>query len=446
MTGHVFPKDSRCDRFAARAGRVCGTLVAFVALCVCDLAGAQSAQMTFRVTVGGNERAAMVEVVDRGGVPYVSLKDLVGKLGGGYRAFPGRVQVDLVRQTAWMRVNETRVDASLNRFSLLHPVLRQGDAAFIAVSDVGPFFSKAFRLTLRHGPIPPPMTRREPVVPKSRPAPASLEPRREPSSILGVEPSQRSQVQTRELPGPEPVPLPDEVTSETALPVPVVAQPPERLTSLTASGHRTIQTVVIDPGHGGNDSGCKGRAGLREKDLALAVALRLERHLQGVGGLVTQLTRRQDVDLSAVDRANFANSHSGDLLISIHGGASFSPDAQGFELFCPIQDPARLPATARRPWWGSPADYALQSRDLAQAIAGSLTETTSAPNRGVHPVQCTLLEGVSMPALLIEVGCLTNAAEEALLQTEAYQARIALGIATGLQRFIAASAIPEAVP
>ncbi len=376
----------------------------------------QGGQILFRVAVEEEERVAMAAVVEEGGVPYVSLIDLMGKLGGGCRILPGRVQVDFARHTAWMQVNETQVDASLRRFTMLHPILRRGDAALMAVSDVGPFFAKAFRVAVKHVPV--------------RSTPAS---------------TGTSRVQIRALPEPdsESIVLPRE--QDVRRPVP--AEPPhQQRTAVPVQAGRPIRVVIIDPGHGGNDSGCEGRLGLKEKDLALAVALRLRKQLEGAGGLAARLTRSEDVELTQRERAEFANGQSGDLLISIHAGASFAPGAHGFEIFyCPA--PGALNAVeGRSPWKQPPMDYARQSRALAEAVAAALLDATAAANRGIHEVQCRLLEDVFMPALLIEVGCLTNAAEEALLETEAYQIRIAQGIAAGLLRFAEAQENAGAAP
>lgn len=423
--------------FALTLGATCFLLSV---LGVGEPAGAQGSQVRFRVAIGETERTASIGLVTINGLQYVSLKDLVGQLGGGYRVFPERVQVDLARQSAWMRLDETQVDASLNRFSILHPVVKQGDAALMALSDVGPFFTKAFRLSIQQDSVPASRLSEEPVLPESTPAaPASLPP------LDAVPPPLPASSEPAPAPrNAEPVPLPEDRVGENLPPLPPAPETPQEqpATPLPAA-RRTLKTVIIDPGHGGNDSGCEGAQGLREKDLTLALALRLEPLLAEGGRLAVRLTRREDRDLSMQDRATVANSQSGDLLISLHGGASFAPEAQGFDVFCPAAD-----AVAQQPPGQDvrSGEYAAQSRAIAEAVAGSLAGTASAVNRGVHGVRCPLLDDAAMPAILIEVGFLTNGTEEGLLRTEDYQARIAQGIAAGIEGYLANPQQVEVTP
>ena len=376
---------------------------------------AQEARVTFRVTVNEEERVATVPVIERDGQPYVSLTALARAWGGGCRILPGRVQVDFARHTAWMQFNETQVDASRRRFAILHPVLRQGDAVLLAVSDVGPFFTKAFRALVKHGPArtaPPPQTR-----------PALT----------------REGVGVQELPDPGVLPaLPP--TPRPRLSNEMDVEPPPRApASASRAKDRPIRTVIIDPGHGGADAGCEGREGLKEKDVVLAVAKRLAKRLHGAAGLTVRLTRRDDVDLNHKARAEFAAERSGDLLISIHAAGSLTSAANGFGIFYSAGGSVAGTTSSQRPWKDPCTDYAARSRALAEQVAASLLDVTSAANRGVHEVPCALLKEVFMPGLLIEAGYLTNAAEEALLDTAAYQERIAQGIAEGVLRGITAA-------
>ena len=210
-----------------------------------------------------------------------------------------------------------------------------------------------------------------------------------------------------------------------------------------------IKVIILDPGHSGNDAGCRGPDGLSEKDLVLAVARRLGPLLQTTLGAKVLLTRAGDDDMTLEERASFANRNDGDLLVSIHAGASFSTTARGFELFCPAYGHASHEeggrGATRRPV-AAQSSYVDPSREIAEAVAAGLAAETSTPPRGVHEVGCRLLKDVAMPGLLIEVGFLTNPAEAALLGTEAYQDKIALGIAAGLRAYVAPQAAGRGGP
>mgnify|MGYP000116290961 CR=1 FL=1 len=119
------------SRRATRAA-VC----AFLAVCT-GLASAQETALRFVAYAGDDERVAQLPVIEHKGVACIALPELVEQLGGGCRLLSGRVQVDMARQTAWLRETQTEVDGSLNHFSLLHPVTRQGDTVLMAVSEPG---------------------------------------------------------------------------------------------------------------------------------------------------------------------------------------------------------------------------------------------------------------------------------------------------------------------
>lgn len=224
----------------------------------------------------------------------------------------------------------------------------------------------------------------------------------------------------------------------TELPSPVESLPPgpgsEENTEAPTDG-TAPKVIVIDPGHGGADSGETGVAGAKEKDIVLAVAHRLAEILSPTFTIV--LTRSDDTASAPEVRTNLANSSAADLFISLHAGASGAAMANGFELFIPTNTtitpsgrtiavaPSRLPADA--------------NRDLARCVAKALAEATSATDRGIHTAPCRVFRGLNVPGLLIEVGCLTNPTEESLLANGDYQGKIAQGIAAGIQAYLAAT-------
>jgi N-acetylmuramoyl-L-alanine amidase len=203
-------------------------------------------------------------------------------------------------------------------------------------------------------------------------------------------------------------------TGTTAQPAPPVSMP--------ASGGKII--VVLDPGHGGTDSGASGQGPVSEKAIALSIAKR-------VGELIAPScqaaqTRTKDEALSSVERVSKANvGLNGDLLVSIHTGASQSNTASGFQVFCPMGD----------------ADPNVQrSLAAARSISNGLSQATGIPSRGVRQAPCRIFTNLQKPGVLVEVGFITNPKEEALLANAEYQEKLAQGIANGLIAYLGGKA------
>ncbi len=211
-----------------------------------------------------------------------------------------------------------------------------------------------------------------------------------------------------------------------------------------------IRTVVVDPGHGGEDPGGTAAGRPREKEIALDVALRLAEELRGEG-LTVMLTRDVDVFVPLGERNAMAISHGADLFVSLHVNHAENLDAQGAETW--IAAPARdersaLVAARENLGAGSTselADYVSQllsdtkteeSRALAEAIQAELVGATGATDRGVKEAGFVVLLGLRVPSALVEMGFLTNAVEAELLSQDAYRQTLAEGIAAGIVRYV----------
>lgn len=344
----------------------------------------------------GVRRTAQVEVLNADGVAYVSLSRLVEQVGGNTSALPAQARVDFAGHTARMGVNRKDVESSLASFSTEHPVLRERDEVLMALGDLAGFFEKAFRARLTVSVTDVPSAPSVPLTP--------LDP--------------------FEIDRPQPL-EPDVATAEKP----------------------AVRTVVLDPGHGGSDTGAVGPTGLQEKEVTLAVAQQALRLFQDAASFRGAVTREgRDINWSDGARSSFAGARaSGDLFISIHTGAGYAPEARGIELFIPAPvrsgRPIRSGSSAADPLERrrSERDFSPESRRLAESVAAALSETTGARIRGIREVRCRVLDAVSMPAVLIEVGVLSNAAEEALLATEEYRDKIAAGIAKGIQNLVGES-------
>ncbi|MBI4179629.1 N-acetylmuramoyl-L-alanine amidase [bacterium] len=236
---------------------------------------------------------------------------------------------------------------------------------------------------------------------------------------------------------------------------PSMAPPPP------AAIHR-VQTVVMDPGHGGSDPGARGKAGAVEKDIALAIGIEAAQALRGMDpSLNIVLTRSTDEFVSLQDRARIANTRRGDLFVSIHANSvKRNSDAGGFEVYhldieganddaralaaienaVPHQNAATSrPNGALQQILGDvmQVQYLNGSIELSRHISDALTAALEGASkfRGSKGAFFYVLKDVMAPAVLVEVGFVTNEWEASFLQKPWYQRKIAGGIANGILNF-----------
>jgi N-acetylmuramoyl-L-alanine amidase len=218
--------------------------------------------------------------------------------------------------------------------------------------------------------------------------------------------------------------------------------------------------VVVDPGHGGADPGAIGPGGTREKDVALGIARELAALLAEHPRIRVVLTRDRDTLVALADRPRIANAAGGDLFISIHANAlGRRSNVSGFETYflavAKTEDEARVAQmenAAARFERGAPAGvldpvtfmlrdlvqnaYLIESLRWAETIQAELERALDAPNRGVKQAGFYVLVGANMPAVLVEVGYLTNPREEAVLRSSRHQRRVARALAAALESYL----------
>ena len=207
-----------------------------------------------------------------------------------------------------------------------------------------------------------------------------------------------------------------------------IAQPPP------PSGRFAL--VVIDPGHGGQDSGTI-KNGMVEKELALEVAHRVERQLQE-RGLVVAMTRADDTYVSLQERAIMANNQPESVFVSIHFDEAGRTAATGVETYYathPVSFPERVASWLPFLQRTSSDPPNLESQSLAASIQESLVGRTQATNRGTRPQQFYVIANVRHPAVLVEGGFLTNKDEVVKLINADYREQMAAGIADGILRY-----------
>lgn len=224
-----------------------------------------------------------------------------------------------------------------------------------------------------------------------------------------------------------------------------------------------IKTIVIDPGHGGLEPGAKGRFGTLEKNISLAISLKLKAIIERSLALQVILTREEDVDVSLENRAAKANNNKADLFISVHVNSSFRREARGSETFflsmeATDEEARRLAYMENNPaelekgisgenedeikmilWDMAQTAYLNQSSILAESIQNELNSLFLTRNRGIKQAPFKVLCGVACPAVLVEVAFLSDPDEERMLRSEDFQNRIAQAVYKGLENYIAQS-------
>ncbi len=228
----------------------------------------------------------------------------------------------------------------------------------------------------------------------------------------------------------------------------------EKTTVLTL---KSIKRIVIDAGHGGNDPGAIGKSGLREKDVVLDIARRLAGILKSSGAEVV-MTRSSDRFISLESRVDIANNYKADLFVSIHANANRVRSLSGFEIYYVANSVddyrralwaaqhARLnfdsscfagsSLTLKTILWDMIYTFSRgQSIELSRSICRTVGRNLDAKILGIKGGRYYVLKGTRMPAILVEVGFLSNAGEERLLKNNSYRQSIAEAIAEGVRNY-----------
>ncbi|WP_308634135.1 N-acetylmuramoyl-L-alanine amidase family protein [Paenibacillus silvisoli] len=174
------------------------------------------------------------------------------------------------------------------------------------------------------------------------------------------------------------------------------------------------KTIVLDAGHGGKDAGSIGQKGTFEKEVTLRTVLRIREELQNRTGADVVLTREGDEFVTLEQRAAMAEEYNADLFISIHYDAFESNEVAGMTTY--YYNQADLP--------------------LAELMHGALAGSVDAKDRGVKEGNYQVLRDNTKPALLLELGYISNAAEEDRMQSDAFQTTVSQTIVNGIIDFL----------
>lgn len=219
-----------------------------------------------------------------------------------------------------------------------------------------------------------------------------------------------------------------------------------------------LKVIVLDPGHGGIDSGAIGPSGLMEKDVTLSIAKDLERELSKTINSLVILTRTDDTYVSLKERTNVANRHAADLFLSIHVNAALREAANGVETFflslkasdndaeaTAERENSSVASGAEEEIGVDPLQSILMDLDhtathhksarLAELIHESASAVSNGENRGVKQALFMVLTGAAMPAALVEVGFISNPEEEKKLSREKTRKLMATALLKGVMGF-----------
>ncbi len=246
---------------------------------------------------------------------------------------------------------------------------------------------------------------------------------------------------------------PIESTPSLGLPLPTPPQPAQPRA-------KSFKTIVIDPGHGGKDSGARGQRGTEEKDITLKVALKLRDLLSKQPGVRVLMTRERDQFVELEDRAKFANGQEADLFVSIHVNSHPQRSVKGIEIyhFGEAKDQRALEVAAREN--GTPLnstgvgwEYLVADLLTAKKIEASLELAWTAKeamvanlnghyalvDHGVKTAPFYVLRFTSMPSILAEIAYISNSDEEDLLRTTRFTTRVAEALMEGVNTFLASA-------
>ncbi len=227
-----------------------------------------------------------------------------------------------------------------------------------------------------------------------------------------------------------------------------------------------IRKIVVDAGHGGKDPGTVGRTGLKEKDVNLDISRRLAKLLRDEGAEVV-LTRSSDVFIPLGKRTEIANNARADLFVSVHSNANRVRSLKGFEAYyistaagdlkralsssdqMPEVDRVcfseTVPSSVKTILWDMLyTSNRAESIDVAKHICRTVGRNLNSKVLGVKSANFQVLRGTEMPAVLVEIGFLSNPSEEQLLKSTHYRQQVAEALVEGVREYAASYPLQEA--
>ncbi len=305
------------------------------------------------------------------------------------------------------------------------------------------------------------VTQRTPVLPEPTPS-SDQDAESRPIPTPGApEPTPRVEAAPSPTPAPTPMATPTPRPLPPPPPPPIANGAPARNRDGTYSLARQLglgaRRICLDAGHGGHDPGAIGRGGTQEKDITLAVVLKLEKLIRSELGADVVMTRDTDVFIPLEERTAIANASGADLFLSVHINSARSSSGRGLETYyLSFAKSAAAEELAARENAISQATMkdlnnlvkAIatnskidESRDFAGIIQRNNVDGLSADfsgvlDRGVHTAPFYVLIGANMPSILTEVGFISNPEEERWLKSDDYQEKLAESLLEGVRSYL----------
>ena len=242
-------------------------------------------------------------------------------------------------------------------------------------------------------------------------------------------------------------------TESTAAPPPAVPAAASDLPPALGPPASPVRTIAIDPGHGGADEGVKTADGAKEKDLTLAVARRAKAAIEGRLGIRVLLTRDDDRDVPIDDRTAIANNNKADLFISLHLNSSLRPSIAGASIYYAAFDdetvrtlapvkPERVPTFGGGMrdielvlWELAQTRHLEQSSAFASILESQLRSRVPMATRPIDRAPLRVLQSANMPAVIVEMGFLSNPEQEQQLAGTDFQNALAQALVDAAVRF-----------
>ena len=241
-------------------------------------------------------------------------------------------------------------------------------------------------------------------------------------------------------------------TTRTAAPPPAAVPPPPELPPALRSAAVAIRTIVIDPGHGGDDEGVHGAKACKEKDLDARRRAPVKAAIEARLGVRVLLTRDDDRQVPLDERTAVANNNKADLFISLHANASLRPATAGASIYVAAFAEAsrairgvlgdRVPAFGGGSrdielvlWDLAQMRHVEQSDEFADILEQLLHDRVPLATPPVDRAPFRVLESANMPAVLIEMGYLTNPDQEKQLAADAFQTAFVQAVVDAVVRF-----------
>jgi N-acetylmuramoyl-L-alanine amidase len=206
--------------------------------------------------------------------------------------------------------------------------------------------------------------------------------------------------------------------------------------SVGTSGQQNRYMVMIDPAHGGEEMGVVSDK-LREKDVTMNLALLIRQEAQQKANFDVQLTRSEDRTITMAERRKSASALKPDCLLSLHVNAGFGKKATGYEVYFPgfkqtivggIESAAILKDMEKN-------RYLNDSVRLAQAIQSGIESVFPRQGRGLRDAPSPLLDGLTIPGVIVEIGFATHPEDRKKLTDENTQRAVARALVTGLWKY-----------